>query len=729
MKKLLFIIIGLTALQTFAQKVKYKDVFQMITTGQKEAAFPYLKLLLKSDTSLPSVNLQTGLILYEKAKSFDVLKSNEAALQFCDSAAFYLARAKRLINEKEIRKNDEYYLDYKNLPKPIDNRDSILKRVQNDIERKRKDIIFYKANIKRIFSFFNKSIENYNTAAQLYRAINYRYVTAKEMCLLSDEKLLDELRKIAQTFDSSVTYINAYKKAIKEFPIAGYNQNYTVTPIETYRIDGLTKTDFISANISLWNYSEWAKAMTTQINSDIKKIREQILFYDQRYNKTFDRIQAKTISPDTVLAIKPDMKLYKLLSKYDYNSLAIKILDYKQSKLEFMGNGMSKLNAIENTNRGNVEAKAAFMYGINRQIATSDTALQKLSAVNISKNAPKYTAYISKSFADTVGLRTFIKNEKAFIDQSKKDGFFHYELLMYNQLQKYNDTISYIPFTTYQIPIFQSFEYSRSTVRTTFVKEDKKGNTFITGTLSTGGNFIAKMNSSRQIEWLKVIAQKVPGSTEFPTAIETIDEGCAVVVNSKTGTVIKNTIVKFDKTGLETMSKPMNGNAVARQMIYDEINDGYLIVFKGHNPSDYTDAEEPLYIISFDAAGMPKWTQNFNLYGSVAEFSKIFEGYLFLCNFTQMTTGGSKLESRAGTAFSKSNILMLKLSPSGEVKSYETISSATPVYTIGSVKVSSSNINILGFNGDFIPGYIYQFQDTRLTKLHKVVNSNLEFVY
>ena len=729
MKKILFITCTFFSFLALAQKVKYKDVFQMIATGQKEAAYPYLKILLKSDSSLPSANLQTALILYEKAKSFDVLKNNEAALQFCDSAALYLARAKRLINEKEIRKNDEYYLTYKNLPTITENRDSIFKRVQNDIESKSKDIIYYRGNIKRIYIYFSKSVENYNGALQIYRSINNKYITAKEMCLLSDDRLMEDLKKVTKTFDSSVAYINAYRKAIKEFPVQGYNQNYTIATIETYRIDGLTQTDFLSSAIVLWNYSEWSKAMTNQINTDIKKIRDQLFFYDQRYNKIVDKAQAASISQDTVMATKPDLKLYRLINKYDYNSLAIRILDYKQGKIDFLGNSMSKLNTIENTHIGNIEAKAAHMFNLTKKINVCDTLIEKLKMANISKNALKYANYISKSFADTVGLKTYIANEKLFVNHNKKESFLQYQLLMYGQLQKHNDTTLYKPFGNYQIPLFQSFDNSKSNVRTTFTKEDRKGNIFLSGSIVNGGAFVAKINGFKQVEWLKIIAPKVAGATEFATAIEPIDEGCAVIVNSKTGSAIRNTLVKFDKNGLEVSSKPLNGNAIARHIIYDEINDGFLVVYKGNNPYDYLEADEPVNITYFDAAGISKWSQTFNLYGTVAELSKIYEGYLLICNYVNFSTGANKLQSQAGKILAKTNILMLKINPSGEVKSSETITSSTPVYAIGSVKISSSNINILGFEADFVPGYIYQRADARNSKLHKTVNSNLEFVY
>ncbi len=252
MKNVFFILIFcLLANTSFSQKVKYKEVYELVKTKKYSAAFPLLKVVLKNDTSIASANLHLGNILYSRAKAYDFLKTNEAAQIDCDSALFFLIRAKRQINDKETRKNDDYYTAYtrntKDTLKPITNKDTILKRITADLDYKIKDIPHHKSQIKTIFYLFNKSVDFYAKAGSLYKSINNKYANVKELCMLSDEALEKDIKNIQVAYDSSVYYFDEYKKAIKAYPINEYNQQYEIESIETYRLDGLSKTDFLAA--------------------------------------------------------------------------------------------------------------------------------------------------------------------------------------------------------------------------------------------------------------------------------------------------------------------------------------------------------------------------------------------------------------------------------------------------------------------------------------------------
>jgi hypothetical protein len=729
MKKHLFLAIFILSANLFAQKIKYKDVFGLITANQKQEAYPYLKLLLKTDSNLANANLQVALICYEKAKSFDVLKQNAGIASFADTAILYFSKAQRTITEKEIRKNDEYYLSYKNLPKPIENRDSILKRVQNDIANKKREIADYKANTKQIFKNFNKGVEAYNIASKLFKQLNYKFISTKELCLLSDENTIKDLQKISQNFDSSVIYINTYKKLIAAFPIQGYNQNYQIQAIETYRIDGLSKTDFLSNSISLWNYSEWAKGILIQINSDIKKIREQLQTVDLKITSCIEKMQQGKLNPDSALNIKPDLKFIRLINKYDYNSLALRILDYKQCKMEYVANSLLPLGSLENTHAGNIESKAAQFSFLGQKIKSCDTLLNSIQESKPSQEIPKYATYFTKNFVDSVGFKKYASGEKDFISSGKKEQTTRFSLLIYGQKQRYNDTTIYFPYNEQQIPFFRSYELSKTVAKTISINEDKKGNIYVAGMLNNQA-FICKMTPQKQVLWLKQISLKFPGSSqEFISSVEPIEEGCYLVLNAKIGTQIKNSIIKLDKSGIELSSKIISSGGVVRSIVYDELNDQFVLASKGNTLQDYSPLEEAVTLSCYDGQGVLKWNQNFSLLGSVVEVSKITEGFLLVCNYTIFNTGATKIESRAGNTLTTPNVLLLKFSPSGDIKANETITSANPIYSLGTVKITNSKIFVLSIEDNFLQGNVYIRPEARNSKLYKMINSDLQFVY
>jgi hypothetical protein len=108
--KFLLIIFVVPSLQ--AQKVKYKDIFGLLSSKQYEQAEPFLKKYLQENDDNPNAFLFMGIIYQEKSLKNDILKQLPIVVKNTDSAVYFFNKAKSTINEKEIKRNDEYYQAY-----------------------------------------------------------------------------------------------------------------------------------------------------------------------------------------------------------------------------------------------------------------------------------------------------------------------------------------------------------------------------------------------------------------------------------------------------------------------------------------------------------------------------------------------------------------------------------------------------------------------------------------
>ncbi len=95
-----------------AQKVKYKDLIVLLTSKQYEKAEPFLKRYLKENDDNPNAFLYMGIVFQEKSATIDPLLHTEILCSNLDSATLFYDKAFKGINEKELRKNDEYYEAY-----------------------------------------------------------------------------------------------------------------------------------------------------------------------------------------------------------------------------------------------------------------------------------------------------------------------------------------------------------------------------------------------------------------------------------------------------------------------------------------------------------------------------------------------------------------------------------------------------------------------------------------
>ncbi|WP_425390832.1 hypothetical protein [Ekhidna sp.] len=100
------------SLGSTAQKLKYKDIYPYLKSKNYEKGIPQLKqyLAVGENSEEASPNLEMGIWLHERLKNID----DEAQLtEVGDSAVYFLKKAKNLIDEKEVKKREEYYLEFK----------------------------------------------------------------------------------------------------------------------------------------------------------------------------------------------------------------------------------------------------------------------------------------------------------------------------------------------------------------------------------------------------------------------------------------------------------------------------------------------------------------------------------------------------------------------------------------------------------------------------------------
>src|SRR5687767_7092945 len=86
----------------YGQKVKYKDIYALLSTKQFEQAEPFLKYYLKETIDNPNAHLFMGNIFQEKASKNDVLKQTQIAIANMDSAIVYYDKAYKALDDREV---------------------------------------------------------------------------------------------------------------------------------------------------------------------------------------------------------------------------------------------------------------------------------------------------------------------------------------------------------------------------------------------------------------------------------------------------------------------------------------------------------------------------------------------------------------------------------------------------------------------------------------------------
>ena len=322
-------IIMFGAMSLFAQK--YKDIFPQIISANSENSFEILNSYLQNNLDHPNANLRVALIYADRYKSTDALREYEKAIALAEQAKIKLFKARLVLTEKEVKKNEEYYFGLSNVSGA-----PVYSELTNLIISEEQQVAEFLQKAPVIFSQFISSVEKYDQAVKTFAGIVGSYASLKELYLLYDDSLKQQLTTLKGDYDSTKVYFDNYLKSRNEYKLNAISQTYSENTINVYRLDGLvTQINFLQPKIALWNYSSWVDSVNLVISETIDGLRKDL--YDNEKKLRIGVEEAsKTNKPDSFNVIHADKALVFNLLKYDYKNAIVPLLHYYEFKQQFI---------------------------------------------------------------------------------------------------------------------------------------------------------------------------------------------------------------------------------------------------------------------------------------------------------------------------------------------------------------------------------------------------------
>src|SRR5688572_22459704 len=165
-----FLFLSLVVYPAVGQKVKYKDIWGLLSTKQYEAAEPFLKRYVRETTDNPNAFLYMGIIYQEKSSKDDVLKQTKRAIMHMDSAIFFYDKAYKSITEKELKRNDEFYQAYNRRDLRTGEFGVKLSDVQFDLEKKMEGLRERIDRVKMVKHYFTRADTLYQKSNELFKS-------------------------------------------------------------------------------------------------------------------------------------------------------------------------------------------------------------------------------------------------------------------------------------------------------------------------------------------------------------------------------------------------------------------------------------------------------------------------------------------------------------------------------------------------------------------------------
>jgi hypothetical protein len=469
-----------------AQKVKYKDLILLLNAKQYEQAEPFLKKYLKDNEDNPNAFLFMGIIFQEKASKKDVLKETEAVTQNMDSAILFYEKAYKEIDEKEIKRNSEYYEAYNRRDLRTGEFGVKLSDVKFDLEKKMQSMKERKESVKKLKEYYTSSELLYSEATARFKFMQSKYGTQRGVFLQSTEKTNAELQHITDAFDSLLIAFENYKNTSQVLGKTGYNQVLNLQPVKDFEKDGHTPADFTKDDLRLWDFKTWAETTKARIEKEVNPIREQLVTYDIELNKLREKLRKDSVSVRNELDLLSKNSPVIQLKAFDPDPLPGGIFEMKKAELEYNSDQISDRQLKDSANVNlQITLVSKELSDISRLNGITDALLEK----DFVKEGENYTHFITNAYGTVDVLKSLVKATKEYAEREK--------LRKEKESEIKSQLLKWVIAGKDSIPIFIDETISKSRFKPMIIKDENYTSGLVYGSDSLATGYFYTVTPSR----------------------------------------------------------------------------------------------------------------------------------------------------------------------------------------------------------------------------------------
>ena len=426
----------------FGQKVKYKDIYALLSAKQFEQAEPFLEQYLRENVDNANAFLFMGNIFQEKASKNDILKQTSLAIANMDSARLYYDKAYKVLDEREVRRNKNYYEAYNRRDLRTGEFGVKLSDIQFDIGKKIEALKERSDKLSMARHFFSLADSTYKRANALFVSIQRKYASKNQLFLRADKTTLQDLSTLSVRFDSCLKAFDRYKSTLSSLGRTGYNQKITLAEVADFAKDGTESANFYQDEVKLWDYKTFAESSREVIEKEIFPIREHLVSFDMEINKLRRKLDTDSVSVRNDLTRLVDKRLYDQLKKYDDEPLPIFLFALKTTDLEY------RSTLIEHKplrDSADLHLQISLLGRELALLSRLDSSAGLLPEEKLMDKSLDYAEFISDTYSSPSVLKSYIHTMRDFGMREQKE--------KNDQLKAYEDALKYIVDGVDSIPL------------------------------------------------------------------------------------------------------------------------------------------------------------------------------------------------------------------------------------------------------------------------------------
>lgn len=693
---LILSVIWVTPKIVFSQEIRYDDLYERLSTLNPNQAYTQLLAFQQQNPFFSNTYVQLGNVCELRLKEIDPLRDFEQANYWSNNAVLFYNLYSVYLKDGDVRRNREYYANLLT-PQPgkkIEHEDALA-----FLQKRLSYCKSYKDTVALIYSALERSKGYYNTCVQIFNDINVDYKNLNEAFLRTDASLLKLLDSLNIQYSNSIDTFKLYQTLISKFPIGNYKQQYTLKPIETFRLDGITNSDFLDNNFFVWDYGTWVAKFKDTYSKDIVPLRKEIVSIQDLFLSNRRKLGlVDTLSPSEQFKSFDELFLFRL-GKYDNNSIVRNLFEYHNSYQDLLVSSKSSLNNPADSISAIMNRKLRYYHRLSMEHKKVLATLDDFVANIDSEKVLNHKEFFNKYYNGFDGLKGFLKSENDLVVTLMSDNFSRLKsYLNKEQLQK--SSFGYAV-GRQRVPLQPNFAFVGEKNNEPFVVYNvsylKGRPQYVSGYMNKPTKkpiaFVAKVDSSKTVEWVREVGLPNMENGDCAKLVYGFDNGSVVLLNAKTAAGNINTYVRVDPKSGVVFKKTIEETSSPCFLQFDEITQNAILGFG--EPTEWADNVcNSISLTQVDSLGNAIWRTVIPATGSLVDVVNSEGKVLAFVNYQSYTD--YKLGNIVNPLGTFAHLIAVLNSSDGRVERLIPIKS-TSSYLISRVfSISASEINLIG---------------------------------
>jgi hypothetical protein len=405
----IFLLSCLLLISINGQNLRYKDVYASLKTSKDFEVYQLLMAFHQQEPRHANTYYQLGIINQRWMREYDPLLKSDLVKSNISNAKLYLSLCLRFLDDKEARRNEDYYQYVK---RPEGKKGIEMADIVNDIQVRIQDVEKYGNNIRDIDSNFIGCVKSYNQCIRTFNDLNQKNSRLKDLYFVKDISFTKELESLKNQFDTTILYLNGLKKALIECPVGNYNPEYKLIPIDVYRLHGLTSVNFLNNRIALWDFGSWCDSFKKTLNTDINELFTKAKTTDimhTTYIRSLRNFEKKDVPANYVL----NPLIINKFGKYDFKSPVPRLFVFQESQIGYLEHNMVFSQNNDSLSKDYLQNHPEFYFKLIDLKGKSDSLLKDFRSYVSPESVQKYSEFFNERYNGYTGTIKYIENQNS----------------------------------------------------------------------------------------------------------------------------------------------------------------------------------------------------------------------------------------------------------------------------------------------------------------------------